>query len=219
MSDKLSAGSVQGYDRIMQCAHERHKKKDIDNRDSIDRIISSVHGNVCWHSNCYSSFTSKTHIDRLKMIHTEPCTSQNTSIETKKLRSTEKHIHWDKCMFCQERCNEQLHSVQSFNTSKKIIDATRYDHKLSLAFAGICDLIASEGHVLELEEVWKYYKLLCTKTDETVPKSFISRRATFKDKVESLVKNVYGFHTLSKSEDREKGIVLLPIEFSHIPIQ
>ena len=163
-------------------------------------------------------------------------------------------------MFCQERCNEQLHSVQSFNTSKKIIDATRYDHKLSLAFAGICDLIASEGkyhlkcyanflrdttevrdtamknnlamawlctqlkesvskgHVLELEEVWKYYKLLCTKTDETVPKSFISKRATFKDKVESLVKNVYGFHTLSKSEDREKGIVLLPIEFSHIPI-
>ena len=144
-SDKLRAGSVQGYDRIMQCAHERHKKKDIDNRDSRDRIISSVHGNVCWHSNCYSSFTSKTHIDRLKKIHTEPCTSQNTSIETQKLRRTEKHIHWDKCMFCQERCNDQLHSVQSFNTSKKIIDATRYDHKLSVAFAGICDLIASEG--------------------------------------------------------------------------
>ena len=155
---------------------------------------------------------------------------------------------------------EDIHCVQSFNTSIRIIEASQYSHKLSVALAGVNDLIAAEGqyhlkcytkflreasdvkrtadkndlamgwlcaelrnsaskgNVLELDEVWQYYYKLCEETNTKVQDSFISRRSSFKDKIESLMIGVYEFHVLHKSKEQDKGTVLIPSEFSHIPI-
>ena len=69
---------------------------------------------------------------------------------------------------------------------------------------------------MELNEVWKYYTKLCEQSNETVSDSFISTRASFKVKIEHLVKDVYEFHVIKK--DYVKITVLAPAEFSHIPI-
>ena len=49
-----------------------------------------------------------------------------------------------------------------------------------------------------------------------IPGSYISRRTSFKSKIKYLVKDVYEFLVIQK--DDVKTTVLVPTEFSHIPI-
>ena len=44
-----------------------------------------------------------------------------------------------------------------------------------------------KGHILHLNDVWDFYCDLCTEAQEVVPISFVSRRSTFKVKLEELM--------------------------------
>ena len=68
-----------------------------------------------------------------------------------------------------------------------------------------------------MNDVWVYYTELCAETQVDIPQSFLSCRTSFKDKLELLVNSVYNFHVLKKCGDCEKGTVLVPKEFSHVP--
>ena len=77
---------------------------------------------------------------------------------------------------------------------------------------------AAKSHVLHLEKVWQHYCSLCEETSAKVPASFVSGHSSFKEKkIRGLLSNVYEFHVICKSIDQEKGTVLVPKEFSHIP--
>ena len=53
---------------------------------------------------------------------------------------------WTLCLFCQEeKANEKLISVTSFNASNAILESSALDNKLRVQLAGINDLIASGG--------------------------------------------------------------------------
>ena len=64
-STTLRNSGPQGLTTLRECAQERLKFKD-ENRLCIDRVLYSYHENVCYHKSCYSIFTSKTIISRLK---------------------------------------------------------------------------------------------------------------------------------------------------------
>ena len=54
---------------------------------------------------------------------------------------------WTLCLFCQEeKANEKLISVTSFNVSNAILELSALDNKLRVQLAGINDLIASGGN-------------------------------------------------------------------------
>ena len=257
---KILHGGAQGIKTIKECAQERLKRKDSVNRDCIDRILSYDGDRLIWHKECYSTFTSKTLISRLRDTDTVLVNQPTSSDTVKNLRSKSSTIDWGLCLFCQQCSRKTVHSVESFHTSNKIMQSVPYDHKLKVALGGVSDLMAAEGkyhlacyskflrdsaefkehaqktgvamgwlctelrqsaskgHVLDLEEVWDYYQRLCEESGEKVPNSFLSRRSSFKDKLKETVEKYYEFHILQKSEEHEKCTVLVPKDFSHIPI-
>ena len=73
---------------------------------------------------------------------------------------------------------------------------------------------ASSGHVLELSEVWNRYCELAQKADIDVPASYVSRRSTFKEKVEACAKDVYDFVTIPK-----RDVLLIPRKYVHASVE
>ena len=89
-----------------------------------------------------------------------------------------------------------------------------------LAMGWLCTQLresADKGHILHLNDVWNFYCELCEETQEVVPSSFMSRKATFKQKLAKLIYNIYDFHVLGNGAE-EKGTVLVPKKYAHISI-
>lgn len=143
LDDKLYNGSAQGLQTLKDRARERLKKNDIERRLSIDRIISADSENTyVWHKSCYSSFTSRSHINRL---NADMQASTSTEGAKPLLRSNVETADWKRCMFCQQCTDESLFSVATLVTSIKIIDLSQYDRHLRIRLAGVNDLIAAEA--------------------------------------------------------------------------
>ena len=142
---KILHGGAQGIKTIKECAQERLKRKDSVNRDCIDRIISCDGDRLIWHKECYSTFTSKTLISRLRDTDTVLVNQPTSSDTVKNLRSKSSTIDWGLCLFCQQCSRKTVHSVESFHTSNKIMQSVPYDHKLKVALGGVSDLMAAEG--------------------------------------------------------------------------
>lgn len=148
--EKLLTASKQGLTTLKESASLRHKLRDSKNRVIIDRIMAlQEEASFMWHKSCYSSFTSKSKISRLEKSSSPnnssaACSSVNQD-QGRNLRSSTPPINWDLCMFCQKTGHTKLSSVTTFKMSKQILDASKYDHMLSVQLSGIHDLIASEG--------------------------------------------------------------------------
>ena len=145
--ESICKGTPQGIDTLKQAAQERLNRKDPKQQDSIERILQCSDVELVWHRSCYSTFTSRRQIARLNDEIPSPSSSCHRQEEqtAKQLRSTTNNIDWGKCVFCQNAKTETLHSIQTFNTSDKIINMARYDHQLNISLAGVHDLIAAEG--------------------------------------------------------------------------
>ena len=76
---------------------------------------------------------------------------------------------------------------------------------------------SEHGHVSELAEVWNRYCILTNEAGTTVPRSFLSRLATFKGK---LLPHVQGFYDFTVLDNKAliQGTVLVPIKFNHVPV-
>lgn len=73
---------------------------------------------------------------------------------------------------------------------------------------------ATKAQVLDLSEVWKYYCELAQKANEEVSLSFLSRRTTLKDKLQSKIADIYDCVIL---QPPEKQVLLIPKEYQNIP--
>ena len=69
---------------------------------------------------------------------------------------------------------------------------------------------AQRSHVLELSEVWERYCKLVDIAHVQIPPSFLSRRASFKEKLAPQVEDVYDFINRKK-----KHTLLVPLKFEH----
>ena len=76
---------------------------------------------------------------------------------------------------------------------------------------------AKQGHILELSEVWNRYCELAELAGTEVPQSFVSRRAAFKEKLQSLL-DVYDFVVMHNQAVGDRQTVLIPMSIRHIPI-
>ena len=130
---------AQGLIRLRECAQERLKLKD-ENRLIIDRVLYCDRDRVCYHKHCYSTFTSKKHISRLKSVISNE--SKESAIVS--LRSSVPKLSWNKCIFCQEEKTDKLKTIMVLEgTSKKILDASKYHKILSVKLANVIDLVAA----------------------------------------------------------------------------
>ena len=101
--------------------------------------------------------------------------------------------------------------------TSKIKDET---NQPDFAMISLCDDIqnsAKKGYVLELPEIWNRYCELATEKETTIPKSYFSRRATFKDKLSEYVSDVYDFIVLRSEAIESRQTVLVPRKLTHIP--
>ena len=72
---------------------------------------------------------------------------------------------------------------------------------------------ATRANVHQLSEVWKRYCDLAESAKIAIHPSYISRRCTFKEKLEERLQKVYELITL-----KERETLLLPVEYGHIPL-
>ena len=252
----------QGLAKLKTLAVMRNRLCDAENRLVIDRILelssSNVTQDLWYHKSCYSTFTSKSHIERLdeKRSSAKPQECEPSSSGTT-LRSSTTAVDWDVCMFCQDTSlKETLCSVTTLKMSDTILNLSKFDQDVHVRLSGISDIIAAEGkyhpkcfkkfqynaskakttsetqktdlamgwltadimdsskkgHVLQLSEVWNRYVELAGKAGTEISPSFLSRRTTFKQKLQPAVESVYDFVTVPNRE-----VLLVPRKFGHTP--
>ncbi|KAL2095499.1 hypothetical protein ACEWY4_010218 [Coilia grayii] len=68
------------------------------------------------------------------------------------------------------------------------------------------------SNVYELAEVWDRYCVLAETAEVPIPSSYLSRRSTFKEKLQQRLRNKYEFINL------DQEILLVPVEFGHVPL-
>lgn len=101
------------------------------------------------------------------------------------------------------------------NTNKIKEDSKR--ENIDLPMLWLCDELkhsATQGRILELSVVWKRYCQLCEKAGSEIPKSYQSRLATFKTKLESRMIMIYQFIFLPEGAMRKT--LLVPLKFNHL---
>ena len=76
---------------------------------------------------------------------------------------------------------------------------------------------AEQGHILEQSEVWKRYCELAELAGTGLPQSFVSRRASFKEKLQSFL-HVYDFIVMHNRAVGNRQTVLVALNIGHIPI-
>ncbi len=76
---------------------------------------------------------------------------------------------------------------------------------------------ANQGHILELSEVWNRYCELAEQAGIEIPQSFVSRRATFKEKLQSQL-HLYDFVVMQNQAIGDRQTVLVPTNFRHVPV-
>lgn len=126
---KLVNGGTQGIQKIKERANERHKLKDLKNKDVTERVlnISASQEPPVWYKSCYCWFTDKRKIGRLRSSvpvatphsSTASCSGTGPSM----LRSSKTPLNRKLCLFCQASGKEPFHSVASFNMRDRIIGA------------------------------------------------------------------------------------------------
>ena len=77
---------------------------------------------------------------------------------------------------------------------------------------------AKQGHILELSEVWNRYCEIAEVAGTVVPQSFVSRRKTFKEKLQSLFSEHHDFVVMHNQAVGDRQTILIPLSMRHIPI-
>lgn len=117
--------------------------------EAIDRLQDVVFEKVSlvWHKDCFSSFTSKTHLERLKRRSATSSVSDNTNeTHVTTTRSSVSSMQWEKCIFCQLETGDALHQVQTLEASSKVmLNAKNTSPVLCYRVAGVADLVAAEA--------------------------------------------------------------------------
>ena len=112
-----------------------------------------------------------------------------------------------------------LQCYVNFTRSTQTIQSI--SHNTDLAMAWLCSELqasAQKGHVLELHDVFNRY---CSLTDDAgieIPSSFLSRRASFTEKLKHNLMEIYEFIPMPHRTSSGNKTLLVPTKYRHIPI-
>lgn len=77
---------------------------------------------------------------------------------------------------------------------------------------------ADEGYVIKLNDAWNKYMLLAERAEIEIPRSFISRRSTFKDKLLLRLGNAMDCVQSLKKSPSERLSLLIPSKFANVAV-
>ena len=166
--DSLEQKQQASLRTLKERATQRKKAPDISNYEAIQRIeecsADDPKSSVYAHRKCYSEFTDVTFIDRLfgKLPETvqsktsslsETVDSEQPSTSQRVSRRSVQPTDWSLCIFCQKPSRHQLINIGSYNVNDPIINNAKYDKKMRVRLAGVSDLMAAEGNIINT--VWQ----------------------------------------------------------------
>lgn len=115
---------------------------------------------------------------------------------------------------------EAKYHLSCFSAFKRSRDKTKSemkDNELALVWlSGELEYAADKGHVIKLNDAWDRYTTLAEKVDITIPSSFISRRATFKDKLMHMVGDIIECVQSLERGLSERHTLLIPKKCANI---
>ena len=90
-----------------------------------------------------------------------------------------------------------------------------------LAMIWLCEELeyaANKGYVIKLNDAWNRYVTLAEKAEIEIPRSFISRRSTFKDKLLLRLGNVMDCVQPLEKSPSERMSLLIPTKYANIAV-
>ena len=110
------------------------------------------------------------------------------------------HLH---CLVCIER------DYNKMNNNDSLVN--------DIAMTWLCNELqdsSAKGNVLKIDDVWVRYEELCEEAGTCPLPSYISRRASFKEKLEVLINKVYQCLVPLQGHPSERKTVLIPLNFA-----
>ena len=157
-TEQLRTATDQGKQRVQDVARERGELNDDSDYIVLDQLQLILESDWChkcikWHHICYSKFTAKNKLDRLRkkqdrkpanprMAHDIGSTTQ---CQDRISRSSQSDMNWSLCIFCQKNEGANIRNVATMNLSDKILSYAKDDRIIRIRLAGVQDLIAAEG--------------------------------------------------------------------------
>lgn len=134
--------TAKGYASMKKAAHKRCGLIDLIYGGNLQQYLISPMENVCYHPTCFSDFTNKTHISRLK-----PKNSQNQNNFSSEGPASVETTDWNLCILCQSPTTskgDRLRKV-SGNAAVKIEELAAKDRHFNARIEGRVDLIPRQG--------------------------------------------------------------------------
>ena len=149
-SDKLINGGTKGLETLKRVSLALDRLFDTENKSVIDRVqaLSAAESNkLWWHKACFSSFTSKSRIERLQKKRQASDTHMHEAVTSNAiLRSSLTSLNCDLCIFCQDaKVKGTMCSVTTLKMSENILALSKFDQKAHVRPAVVSYLIAAEG--------------------------------------------------------------------------
>lgn len=123
----------------------------IDVLKSNTHVLNDPSKKLIWHKSCYSSFTSKSHLERLKKRYEKNLPASSTSEQDQQAVPRLSSIvippvDYKMCIFCQEDIgnSNNIRRVMTKSTLNKILKHKDSDYFLSCRLVGVSCLIAAE---------------------------------------------------------------------------
>lgn len=139
-SDIKNNASLQSLDKIKQCAEERFKYNDnkyavvmLRNVFKLD-LTGILKRGVKYHKKCYSDFTNKTNIQRLKNKSERCQFADSTGESSRSTRQTvgSTPVSTD-CVLCNKQTKEVVHCIETKNVSDKLKQIFHYRKIITLS--------------------------------------------------------------------------------------
>lgn len=98
---------------------------------------------------------------------------------------------------------------------------TRESDNTDLAMVWLCQELhqsADKGHVIQMNDVWERYKELAEESSTIIQPSYYSRRATFKEKLQSQLGGLFTFFQPIDRSPSKRVTILIPTKYQNTTV-
>lgn len=123
---------------------------------------------------------------------------------------------------CDSNAAEAKYHLPCLSAFKRNAEKARLEtKKIDLAMIWLCEELeyaADEGYVIKLNDAWNINMVLVERAEIEIPRSFISRRSTFKDKLLLRLENAMDCVQPLEKSPSERQSLPIPTKFANIAL-